>query len=69
VQNKPEVVVSNIPHKMERVPPQGGTMGEFIPLNHMPEMVEKFEMERGHKLGNKKSYKKQMIGINIPWKT
>jgi hypothetical protein len=54
---------------MERVPPQGGTMGEFIPLNHMPEMVEKFETERGHKLGNKKSYKKQMIGINIPWKT
>ncbi len=32
-------------------------------------MVEKFEMEKGHELGRKKSHKKKMNGISIPWKT
>jgi len=32
-------------------------------------MVKKFEMERGHELGHKKSHKKQMTRISIPWKT
>jgi hypothetical protein len=38
-------------------------------LNHLLEMVEKFEMEKGHELGRKKSHKKKMNGISIPWKT
>jgi hypothetical protein len=32
-------------------------------------MVKKFEMERGHELGRRKSHKKQMTRISIPWKT
>ncbi len=35
-------------------------------LNHLPKMVQKFEMEKRHELGHKKSHKKQVIGINIP---
>jgi len=38
-------------------------------LNHLPKMIKKFETEKGHELGHKKSHKKQMIGISIPWKT
>jgi hypothetical protein len=32
-------------------------------------MAEKFEMERGHELGSKKSHKQHMIRRNIHWKT
>jgi hypothetical protein len=32
-------------------------------------MVEKFEIEKGHELGCKKSHNKQMTGRNIPRKT
>ncbi len=54
---------------MERVPPQDGTMDEFVSFNHLLEMIKKFETKKGHELGHKKSHKKQMIGISIPWKT
>jgi hypothetical protein len=29
-------------------------------------MIEKFETERGHEFGSKKSHKKQMTGRSIP---
>jgi hypothetical protein len=30
---------------------------KFIHLDHLPKMVEKFERERGHEMGNRKAHK------------